>query len=56
MYVAVNRILGGLPPPGHAHPSVVTKLLQASEGPATVLTAEDSQVLAVLGLMLCHIA
>ena len=36
--------------------SVLARLLLASEGLATVLTVEDSQMLDVLGLVLRHVA
>ena len=45
-----------LPPPRHAHPSVLAQLLQASEGLATVLTAVYRHLVAVLGLMFIHVA
>ena len=43
-----------LTPSCHARYSVLAQLLLASEGLATVLTVKESQIMAVLGLVLCH--
>ena len=51
-----NQTQPDLSPSRHAYYSVLSQLLLPSEGLATVLTVEDSQMVAVLGLVLHHIA
>ena len=44
-----------LTPSRHARYSVLAQLLLASEGLATLLTVEESQMVAVLGFVLRHV-